>query len=250
MKFIIYPIEIQYGKYKVFIYEEIDNVIEVIKSYLEFKDLDSEFMNSLKSKYHDIKIVYNEDNIFAQNLKNIFIEINIDDNINEIEKSNIKSFIDNIFNVTKKYNTDTIISIKKTKKLKNTKSYYESNLYIRLENSNELKIKIDKYQKLIKIKLLLKSNKNLSLNITNPCRYKFKEINLNGNLKKLKFNNTKIKLYEQEKNQVNIDLKSKDFIYLLFSSNQLNCILLKGLSFIFDSSYSISSLGSPIEFFI
>ncbi|MDO7205159.1 hypothetical protein Q5M85_14495 [Paraclostridium bifermentans] len=62
------------------------------------------------------------------------------------------------------------------------------------------------------IKLFLKSNQDLILNITDPSNFKFKGITLNSKLKKFKIKNVKLKLYEQDKNEININLKSEKFI--------------------------------------
>ncbi|MDU0295501.1 hypothetical protein RWY47_01215, partial [Paraclostridium sp. MRS3W1] len=161
MKFIKYPITVQYGKSILSIYEKMDNSIDIIKDYLAFKILDNQELNSysidsLKSKYPDTKITYNESNSFDQNLNSISISLNIEDNVKKIEKSNIESFIDSILVTTKNLNIDTFVEIKKC---------YESKLYIRLEKSKELKLNIDKYQKSIKIKLFLANNQSLKLNI-------------------------------------------------------------------------------------
>ncbi|MCU9812524.1 S8 family serine peptidase [Paraclostridium sp. AKS81] len=208
MKFIKYPITIQYGKSILSIYEKIDNSIDIIKDYLEFKILDNQELNSyiiesLKSKYPDTEIIYNESNSFDQNLNSISIELNIEENIKEIEKSNIENFIDSILVTTKNLNIDTFIEVKKC---------YESKLYIRLEQSKELKLNVDKYQKSIKIKLFLENNQNLKLNIVDPSNFKFQDIDINYKEKKFQIKNNKLKGMRERKNEINISLKSENFI--------------------------------------
>lgn len=195
VKFIKYPITIQYGKSILSIYEKIDNSIDIIKDYLEFKILDNQELNSyiiesLKSKYPDTEIIYNESNSFDQNLNSISIELNIEENIKEIEKSNIENFIDSILVTTKNLNIDTFIEVKKC---------YESKLYIRLEQSKELKLNVDKYQKSIKIKLFLENNQNLKLNIVDPSNFKFQDIDINYKEKKFQIKNNKLKVCAKEK---------------------------------------------------
>ncbi len=78
MKFIKYPITVQYGKFTLSIYEELDCSIEIIKNYIEFqvfdnKKLDSEVIEYVNLKDFNVNIIYNEHNRFKQNLKNIFI---------------------------------------------------------------------------------------------------------------------------------------------------------------------------------
>lgn len=187
MKFIKYPITIQYGRFSLSIYEKLSCSIEIIKSYLE-------------------------SNIFNQNSTNAFIEVHIEKNIEKIEKSNIESFIHSIFNIINEFNIDTIIDIKKLEDSKLNQKYYKSNLYIRLERSKELKLNVNKYQKIMNIKLFLKSNQDLILSITDPSNFKLKDIRLNSKLKKLKIKSVKLKLYEQDKNEININLKSEKFI--------------------------------------
>ncbi|MCU9807960.1 hypothetical protein LEQ06_07125 [Paraclostridium sp. AKS46] len=189
MKFIKYPITVQYGKFTLSIYEELDCSIEIIKNYIEFqnidnKKLDSEVMEYLILKDSNVNIIYNEHNRFNQNLKNIFIELNIEEIIKEIEKSSIENFIHSIFNITNKFNIDTIVDIRKLDDSKSNQKYYKSNLYIRLKQSREFKLNINKNQKLMNIKLFLKSNQDLILNITDPSNFKFKDISLNSKLKK------------------------------------------------------------------
>ncbi|MDO7205157.1 hypothetical protein Q5M85_14485 [Paraclostridium bifermentans] len=41
MKFIKYPITVQYSKFTLSIYEELDCSIEIIKNYIEFQNLDN-----------------------------------------------------------------------------------------------------------------------------------------------------------------------------------------------------------------
>lgn len=230
MKFIKYPITVQYGKFSLSIYEKLSWSIEIIKSYIESQildnqKLDSEVMEGLKSKYPDDYIIYNEANIFNQNSTNAFIEVNIEKNIKEIEKSNIESFIHSIFNITNEFNIDTIIEIKKLADSKETQKYYKSNLYIRLERSKELKLNVNKYQKIMNIKLFLENNQDLNLNITDPSNFKFQDITLNSKLRKFKIKSIKLKLYEQEKNEINITLISEKFIengIWTFKFNEIN----------------------------
>lgn len=230
MKFIKYPITVQYGKFTLSIYEELDCSIEIIKNYIEFqnidnKKLDSEVMEYLILKDSNVNIIYNEHNRFNQNLKNIFIELNIEEIIKEIEKSSIENFIHSIFNITNKFNIDTIVDIRKLDDSKSNQKYYKSNLYIRLKQSREFKLNINKNQKLMNIKLFLKSNQDLILNITDPSNFKFKDISLNSKLKKIKIKNVKLKLYEQDKNEININLKSEKFIekgIWTFKFNEIN----------------------------
>lgn len=208
VKFIKYPITIQYGKSILSIYEKIDNSIYIIKDYLAFKILDNQELNSyiiesLKSKYPDTKIIYNESNSFDQKLNSISIELNIEDNVKKIKKSNIENFIYNILVTTKNLNIDTFVEVKKC---------YESKLYIRLEKSKELKLNIDKYQKSIKIKLFLENNQNLKLNIIDPSNLKFQDIDINYKEKKFQIKNNKLKICAKEKNEINISLKSENFI--------------------------------------
>lgn len=243
MKFIKYPITVQYGKFTLSIYEELDCSIEIIKNYIEFqvfdnKKLDSEVIEYVNLKDFNVNIIYNEHNRFKQNLKNIFIEVNIEENIRELEKNNIENFIDSIFNITKKFNIDAIISIKQLKNIKtledskDIQKHYESNLYIRLEQSKELKLNVHKYQKSINIKLFLENNQNLNLNldITNPYNFIFKDIDINCKEKKFQIKNNKLKVCAKGKNEINISLNSEMFIEngiwkLKFNErNKIKCI--------------------------
>ncbi|EQK43421.1 subtilase family protein [[Clostridium] bifermentans ATCC 638] len=223
VKLIKYPITIQYGKLILSIYENIGCGIKIIKSYIEFKIIDNkradcEVVEYLQSKYPDVNIIYNKHNRLNENFKNICIELNAKEDIKKVERNNIELFIDSILNISQKYNIDTFISIKrlncirKLEDSKYTQKYYESNLYIRLEQSKELKLNVHKYQKLINIKLFLENNQNLSLNITNPSNLKFQDIDINFQEKKFQIKNSKLKVYAKEKNEINIRLKSDSFI--------------------------------------
>ncbi|MDV8114724.1 S8 family peptidase [Bacillus sp. BAU-SS-2023] len=230
MKFIKYPITVQYGRFSLSIYEKLSCSIEIIKSYIESqvfdnKKLDSEVMNDLNLKDFNVNIIYNQHNRFNKNLKNIFIEVNIEETIKELEKSSVENFIHSIFDITNKFNIDTIVEIRKLEDSKTSQKYYKSNLYIRLKQSRELKLNIKKNQKLMNIKLFLKSNQDLILNITDPSNFLFKDISLNRKLKKFKIQNVKLKLYEQDKNEININLKSEKFIekgIWTFKFNKIN----------------------------
>ncbi|MDO7205158.1 hypothetical protein Q5M85_14490 [Paraclostridium bifermentans] len=90
-------------------------------------------MEYLNLKDSNVNIIYNEHNRFNQNLKNIFIELNIEETIKEIEKSSIENFIHSIFNITNKFNIDNIVEIRKLEDSKSNQKYYKSNLYIRLK---------------------------------------------------------------------------------------------------------------------
>lgn len=199
------------------------SAIEIIKSYIELKIFDNKKLDSgaveyLKTKYPNADIIYNESNRFEQNLKNIFIEVNVEDNINELEKNDIENFIHSVFENTKKFDINAFIEVKKLKFIKNIvdsndiRKYYESKVYARLERRKELKLNVNKYQKSIKIKLFVESNQNLNLNIIDPSNLKFQDIDIDFKEKKFQIKDNKLKVCAKEKNEINISLKSEKFI--------------------------------------
>lgn len=225
MIFIKCEVAIKNGKDILLFYEKIDIIIEILKCYfnlktLEDKELEYSFRNYFSLNFPNVRFTYKDySEVFdkktlkntdcAIDLNHIFIKVNIEDNIKKFEKIQLKNSIQFILEATEKLDLYTFVEVKKLNKIE---KHCESELYIRTVKYNNINLNIEKLQKSINLKVFIPNTQDLKISIISPSRFKVQDIRISKNEKSFIIENTKVKVDIVNQSQVNINLRSDDFI--------------------------------------
>ena len=215
-------------------------IIEILKYYYKITTLKSnDELNMLKRhvklQYPDKKIIKNyikdiNKNYFVKNsineYKNIFIKIDVNKNYNRFNDSNLVKDIDLIFDKAKDSNIATTIDINcKIDETNNIdmsifdkyvhNTYFKKSIKLNKYNSEKkVELKIFEHKKLLEVNIFKNINDDVDLQIISPSNVKIQNISPKLKEKEYFIENTKIEIYFNKENNINIKFTSNDCIDL------------------------------------